>query len=121
MGEWESKWEFPEHEDFDGSSPGAVLKSTWQDWDDHHHGHHHHHRGYAPFLDHLGQDCFAACHGATGKCPSNFCGTGGWCCRWGVEWDTPGCYHVGCHGKHCCTHRGDFSLHEAVNATEVMV
>jgi hypothetical protein len=66
-----------------------------------------------PFLDHLGDDCFAACGGFTGKCPTNFCGIGGWCCRWGMEWDTPGCYNVGCHGKHCCTQRGDWHHFEA--------
>merc|ERR1719159_2017281 len=60
-----------------------------------------------PYLDHLGDDCFAMCDGVTGKCPTDFCGTGGWCCRWGLEWDTPGCYNVGCHGKHCCTKQGD--------------
>merc|ERR1712046_568533 len=61
-----------------------------------------------PYLDHLGDDCFASCLGVTGKCPTDFCGTGGWCCRWGLEWDTPGCYNVGCHGKHCCAKQGDF-------------
>lgn len=74
-----------------------------------------------PWLDHLGDDCFAACYGVTGKCPSSFCGIAGWCCRWGLEWDTPGCYHVGCHGKHCCARRGGFGLDNAANATEVMV
>merc|ERR1712046_247925 len=60
-----------------------------------------------PHLDHLGDDCFAACDGVTGKCPTDFCGTEGWCCRFGVEWDTNGCFDVGCHGKHCCTQQGN--------------
>jgi hypothetical protein len=35
--------------------------------------------------------------------------------------DGHGCYHVGCHGKHCCVHPHHGALEEASNATQVMV
>ena len=54
--------------------------------------------------EHFEQNCYTACDKKTGTCSTNFCGTGGVCCRKGWHETSPQCGTTqGGNGMHMCT------------------